>query len=128
MNTDSILVKTFIEADRFRRAALADGASHEDANAIVATALREAWPRGREEPWRYNCEACEDSGWRPFSCGGDSLCGRRNRHHPHTYVDPCQCAKGQAFLPKAQDETSELAAVGRSKPRQKSRFSSWTQG
>lgn len=56
-------------------------------------------PPGREEPWHYDCEVCEDSGWEYHRCyaGTGNNCGRRQcmsgntGMYEHNYVTPCSC-------------------------------------
>lgn len=112
-DSDSILYQTYVAADALRRKALESGDSREDANAIVAGALKAAWPKGREEPWRYLCEVCADTGWRPHECPGDARCGRTSEHKAHPYVSYCWCEKGRALQPKPKQDTDELAALGK---------------
>lgn len=51
-----------------------------------------ALPDGRDEPWRSECESCEDTGWvQLLTCAGDSTCGRRKVHLPHSYTRECGC-------------------------------------
>jgi hypothetical protein len=51
-----------------------------------------ALPEGRTEPWRDECDSCEDTGWvRPIACDGGPICGRRRKHLPHTLTKPCEC-------------------------------------
>lgn len=58
----------------------------------VQTAHRRLAVSGREEPWRVDCDRCEDTCWRlPMECPGDPTCGRPTRHLPHTYTDRCAC-------------------------------------
>lgn len=116
----SVLYQTFMEADRLRVQALKDGATREIANSIVAKALEQAWPKGRDEPWRYLCTACDDAGWKISQCPGDGSCGRKNAHLAHDYAQPCWCVKGQAVKGRPRVEADELAAVG--KTRKPSRF------
>jgi len=111
--TASVLCQTFIAADQLRRKALETGATKEQANDIVAQALQQAWPRGREEPWHYLCETCSDSGWRVYQCPGDASCGRKNPHLAHEYVTTCWCPKGAALKVKPRGEEDELAKVGK---------------
>lgn len=60
----------------------------EDAN---RKQLQAAVQPGRDEPWHFDCEDCEDTGWIRLHCGGNDTCGRRNRHQPHDYVIVCGC-------------------------------------
>lgn len=54
-------------------------------------------PDGREEPWRYECETCEDTGWEDHRCYPGTLktCGRRHcvagNYFEHHYVTECPC-------------------------------------
>lgn len=57
--------------------------------------LRHAVKPAREEPWRLECERCEDTGWvLPLECdgaGGVPGCGRSKRHGAHTWTYACPC-------------------------------------
>ena len=53
--------------------------------------LKQAVQPAREQPWRFDCTACEDTGWERFECTGDTSCGRQRRHEAHTYVRVCPC-------------------------------------
>ena len=47
---------------------------------------------GRDEPWRHECQDCEDSGWvRVLRCDGGTTCGRTRKHMPHDYTLACPC-------------------------------------
>lgn len=51
-----------------------------------------ALPPGREEPWHYECQNCEDTGWIMYlDCDGSAKCGRQRPHAPHSYTDVCGC-------------------------------------
>lgn len=63
----------------------------EAAQHVTTEALRKALPPAREEPWRFDDEACFDTGWKPYECPGDERCGRRSRHVAHAYVRACPC-------------------------------------
>lgn len=136
---DGPLASVFAEATRIGAQMKADGASLAERQAFVARALREAWPKGREEPWHYVCSACEDTGWRSMVCVQGS-CGRPFRlpgqhdddhtgqgrcQDGHTYVQPCTCPKGsvrrQQLLKQRSDQDAiEIAA--KSKPKGFTRF------
>ena len=45
----------------------------------------------RDEPWQYECEACEDTGWNRYHCKGDNRCGWKRKHDPHDYASACPC-------------------------------------
>lgn len=70
--------------------------------------LREARPMAREEPWRVECDACDDTGWARLRCvgvgrrrdlvvsefeGGFPVegCGNKRPHAGHFFVRPCPC-------------------------------------
>lgn len=54
--------------------------------------LREAVQPVRVQPWRHECESCEDTGWvLGLTCEGDSGCGRDRKHAPHSWTRPCLC-------------------------------------
>lgn len=53
--------------------------------------LRKALPAPRDEPWHHDCDLCDDTGWEPFQCAGDTTCGRKFVHAPHRFVRPCPC-------------------------------------
>lgn len=88
--------------------------------------IRDAWPKGREEPWQHLCDACEDFGWQIHTCPGDASCGDRRTdghvrklipHYPHHFARACWCEKGRQFQVKPKQETDELVNVGKtSKP------------
>ena len=40
--------------------------------------------------WRFDCDDCEDTGWRSRRCPQEP-CGRRNDHQGHEWVDRCTC-------------------------------------
>lgn len=102
------LSAVFTEAMRIVDRMRDDGASKEDRETYVADVLREAWPKGRSEPWRYFCEPCGDTGWlyktcihgscgRPFKLPkqkDDDRTGRGQCTEGHSYVEPCACHKG----------------------------------
>lgn len=45
----------------------------------------------REQPWQFECLACEDTGWTLHQCEGDEICGRRHLHLAHSFAKPCFC-------------------------------------
>lgn len=134
----SQLAKTFKEAMRIAEQMKADGASKEDREAYIAGVLKASWPKGREEPWRYLCEACDDSGWVIRTCVVEGQCGRpftlpgqasddwtgRGRCAPgHTYAAPCSCPKGEEKRrqllkqPRRDEDAIAVAAkTGHGKP------------
>lgn len=61
------------------------------ANTARLTVFREHLLSHREEPWRLECERCEDTGWTIHDCAGDTFCGRQKAHYAHTFARPCAC-------------------------------------
>lgn len=102
---------------------VASGANKAEVAASLEQVVREHWPRGRDEPWRYLCDDCSDSGWQVLTCQRDAgTCQRTKPHAPHDYLAPCWCAKGRAIVLKPQrSDVDELASVGKTS-RKPSRF------
>lgn len=49
--------------------------------------------------WKFDCKACEDTGWAPRQCP-EQYCGRARREHAaHPWVERCECV---AFNPTIQ--------------------------
>jgi len=67
------------------------GEWREVAHKFAAKQIREALTPARDEPWVSECAACDDTGWEPFECTGDSFCGRQKKHAHHTFVRVCAC-------------------------------------
>lgn len=61
------------------------------AMAARSRVFREHLLSAREEPWRLDCDNCEDTGWAISSCEGDTFCGRTKKHAPHDFAKPCPC-------------------------------------
>ena len=61
----------------------------------VATEARQQELRaalsGREEPWRSDCTACDDTGWSYHDCDGTGACGRLPAHDAHQFARICPC-------------------------------------
>lgn len=128
------LGKIFVEAMRMVDRMKAEGASKDDRESYVAGVLREAWPKGRTQPWRYICEPCRDTGWlyktcirgscgRPFRfprAKGDDWTGKGHCTGGHPYVEPCSCEKGQVqrrqLLRERSSEDALETAARTSKP------------
>lgn len=54
--------------------------------------LKAALPSPRDEPWKAECETCDDTGWEFFVCPAESpTCERVTPHLPHSYTRPCYC-------------------------------------
>lgn len=127
------LAATFREAMRLGDEMRAKGVSKDEREVFVAQALKAAWPKGREEPWHYVCEACGDMGWRvrmcaSRSCGrpfklpgqsGEDKTGQGQCREGHTYAEPCMCAKGQQqrrLLWKERAPEDAIAVAAKSRP------------
>lgn len=52
--------------------------------------------------WKFDCEACADSGWRSRQCPADP-CGRRHDHAPHEFVEPCACREWNPTIRRRND-------------------------
>lgn len=114
--SESILAETFREAMRISDRMKFEGASKADRQAMVETALRQAWPQVRA--WRYLCENCNDYGLKMHDCPGDATCGRSMAHLPHEYGRPCWCDAGRKFRPKAV-APEDLEGAGRAPKKSK---------
>jgi hypothetical protein len=122
---EGLLAQTFQEAMRIWDLQKAEGVSKVDRVAGLAKALREAWPKPREAPWRYLCERCDDCGLVISSCPGDATCGDSKQHRTHSYGTPCYCQHGNRFkqqAPSPDDYTQ--AAKSKSRPVKKG-FQRW---
>lgn len=53
-------------------------------------AVTQAAHQARSEPWRLECERCEDTGWELLQCP-DVPCGTARTHYAHSYAVPCAC-------------------------------------
>jgi hypothetical protein len=81
------------------------GVERADAAKGLEEVLRDTWP-GRTTKYPHKCQACEDTGYeehvcRPYVRCERPSCQRKGEDFQHTYVRPCECAKGQAFNRKA---------------------------
>lgn len=137
--TLGLLASTFMEAMRIWDAQKADGVSKDERVAGLEKTLREAWPRGREQPWRYLCDRCDDTGWAFHTCTPETPCGRpfklpastnktglkdyTGQGHctpGHSYVTACWCEKGRAFRPSVEGtrpaSPDDFAQAAKSKP------------
>lgn len=116
-----MLYQTFVAANALRERALLAGRPRAEANQIVTDALRQAWPKGREEPWHYLCDACEDTGWERHVCAPQRRCNRRSCQPSdapaHDYMMPCWCQKGRDRVSRAKGETDELAEIAKTAKR-----------
>jgi hypothetical protein len=92
------------------------GATFAQRAANFRKTLMAAWPRGREEEWKYLCDACNDYGLVITECLGDATCGRGKPHLAHTFGRPCWCANGQRFRGKPKPDPTDYTQSGKSKP------------
>ncbi len=75
-----------------------EGVPYQEAMDDLKSRLRAFWPRpedasDRDQPWRYDCDACKDSALEPVQTA-EPVYGGEYR----TRVRPCtQCVKGQAL-------------------------------
>jgi hypothetical protein len=125
------LAETFKAAMEVSEKMRAEGVPRSDREAYVANVLREAWPKGRPEPWHYHCEDCSDTGWasrtcqhrscgRPFKLpgqAGDDRTGQGTCTPGHSYVEPCRCVKGeerrrQLLKQRRPEDVVDMAARG----------------
>ena len=63
----------------------------ESVHRTMTAQLREVVVAPRAEPWRFECDGCEDTGWQSHECDGSRICGREREHYAHTYVTVCPC-------------------------------------
>lgn len=127
------LASTFAEAMNLRDRMRADGATPDELDRHMESALRGVWPEVRT--WQYYCEDCSDTGWefrtcvngscgRPFALpkqASDDYTGRGKCAPGHTYARPCWCAKGQErkrslMREPVGDEDAIAVAARTSKP------------
>lgn len=76
----------------------------ERAKHAAAEQLKAALPH-RDEPWKVECQECEDTGWNlGLECYGDTgTCGRTTTHMKHTYTRACFCRPtNRTFLRHSQ--------------------------
>lgn len=104
-----VVMQAVVEAEGLR----AQGAAPEQVSAALETVVRDAWPKGRTEPWRDLCAECRDYGWKVVECPGDATCGRHKAHLAHAYAVACWCERGRVVMPKVKQQHDELASVGK---------------
>lgn len=119
--TDSVLVQTFREAMRLWDAQKADGVPFADRVTGLAKSLRQAWPKGRENEWKYLCSKCSDYGLEMQDCPGDATCGRPHAHLPHDFGTPCWCSAGQRFRAQPKPGPDAFTDAGKT-PRKSPTF------
>jgi hypothetical protein len=117
-----------MEALRIAAEMREDGASRDERDAYVAQVLKASWPKTR--PRVFDCDECEDTGWRFTVCAPDTPCGRPFRLPPstnesgyldwtgqghcsphHAYVRHCFCRRGQAHRPALEGKMVAEADV-----------------
>jgi hypothetical protein len=135
------LSETFAEAMRLSARMKADGVSVADRRVFLERALRESWPKSREEPWHYDCETCGDSGWHVKVCTPELRCGRpfkvpgqhsddhtgQGKCGPrHDYAVPCHCARGRSHAHWWSNSSAagegDFTKATKAKPRTFTRF------
>lgn len=77
--------------------------------ARAARALAAALPAPREEPWKSECETCDDAGFEYIDCQGNDQCGRRFPHAKHKYVIKCICRSTNRTYQRKVEETRQQA-------------------
>ena len=113
---DGQLAKAVMEAFDIRDQLKKSGADTATINAGLERTLRDFWPKakGRTEPWRYECDDCNDTGLLMMQCPGgeDPRCGRLRPHDAHEFGQPCFCKRGARFhdKPKSADDAVTSAA------------------
>lgn len=128
---------------RVRDQMKADGASRAELDACVEQVVREVWPRGREEPWKYACPNCSDTGLRmhvctPWQrCDGIStrmdsphgtvgkykrLCAQGVTTYEHDCGMPCWCPLGRRFQSKPSGGEDDFTTSTKSKPKPMQRW------
>lgn len=114
------LGETIRELIRMRARMRADGATPDELDRALETALRGSFPH-REEPWHFLCSDCDDLGfiWQPDCPGGDFPTCRVSTkpHDPHRWGVPCWCAQGARYQPKREPDHTvpDLGQIGKTK-------------
>ncbi len=131
------LSETIMAALRERAQMKAEGMSGEDLDKAFEQVVRDCWPFTRE--WRFNCTACNDSGWEISECPGDNRCGPstwrpgthlpcpqrpRKEHAAHSYVRVCFCDAGQQLKSAPLSGGDDFSSATKSKPKKFIRFGS----
>jgi hypothetical protein len=58
--------------------------------------------------WKFDCDDCEDSGWRSRQCPAEP-CGRRHDHAPHEWVERCACIDWNPTIRRRKDAMAKYA-------------------
>lgn len=127
----AVIAEVFTICDRMRAA----GQSRDEIHAYIEGVLRQVWPYQRA--WIYGCDSCDDTGLILKTCTPAHRChgistrsdspkdppGRYRRlcaiepTYTHTYGEPCHCARGDRFRPRARTVDSDLeTAAATSRP------------
>lgn len=112
--TEGPLAATFRVAMEHWDAQKADGVSFAERAKGLEQSLRAAWPKGREEGWKYLCDDCSDYGLVMGKCPGNTTCGRTFPHQAHDFGWPCVCPKGARFREKPKSPSDGLTSAGKS--------------
>lgn len=120
------MTTAIMEAWDLRVKMKAAGTPDAELDAGVEGVLRQAWLRDRQEPWKFLCELCNDTGLQMFVCRTGQRCpGRSSRdggnyrllcatnptsEYTHDYGLPCVCERGARFrsTPKQPADYSEV--------------------
>lgn len=86
------------------------GEWREEAEIAFRSELVKALPPARPDPWRFDCESCDDTGWERFECTGNDFCGRPNVHAPHTFVRMCSCRESNRTYQRHHGPASRKTA------------------
>ncbi len=130
------LARAYTEAVTLMDARKADGVPFAERVKGLEQVIRAFWPKGRDEPWRYVCDVCRDTGWVFHTCRSGQRCdgvstrvdgpgGRSGQYrrlcakHPesdytHDYVVSCFCAQGRRRETPAA-EPAHFAQAGKVK-------------
>lgn len=109
------LAATYEAAMKIWDAQKVEGAAFAERVAGLEHTLRLAWPKGREQEWKYLCPDCRDNGLVISECQGDATCGRTKRHRPHDFGSPCWCQLGARFRVR-QKSAEDFTEAAKTRP------------
>lgn len=135
------LSATIMEALTYLGTLRADGATAHDLKAGFERVVRDIWPKPahRTEPWRYECDDCDDTGLIINECrkgqrcpgvstrtdGARETAGKYRRicatapesDYTHSYGVPCFCRRGSRFrAPISSGQSFTEATKAKPKP------------